>query len=88
MLISAPILTLPVGPGGFTVYCDASGVGLGCVLMQHGRVISYASRQLRDHERSYPTHDLEVSRCGVCTQALEALSFMVIEWRFILITRA
>ncbi|MFG1569954.1 ribonuclease H family protein [Staphylococcus aureus] len=60
-LISAPILTLPVGPGGFTVYCDASGKGLGCVLMQHGKVVAYASRQLRDHEKNYPTHDLELA---------------------------
>lgn len=48
-LISVPILTLPVGSRGFTVYYDASGKGLGCVLMQHGRVIIYASRQLQDH---------------------------------------
>jgi hypothetical protein len=42
----------------FDVYCDVSGTGLGCVLMQEGRVISYSSRQLRCHEESYPTHDL------------------------------
>ena len=45
---------------GFTVYCDASKDGLGCVLMQEGRVIAYASRQLRRHELNYPTHDLEL----------------------------
>ena len=39
--------------------CDASRVGLGCVLMQHGRVIAYASRQLKQHEQNYPTYDLE-----------------------------
>jgi hypothetical protein len=42
----------------FDVYCDASGTGLGCVLMQEGRVISYSSQQLRCHEEHYPTHDL------------------------------
>jgi hypothetical protein len=45
----------------FDVYCDASCSGLGCVLMQEGRVIAYASRQLRWHEEHYPTHDLELA---------------------------
>ena len=60
-LTSAPVLTLPIGAGNFTVYCDASRVGLGCVLMQQGKVITYASRQLRKHEVNYPTHDLEMA---------------------------
>ncbi|KAJ6797354.1 uncharacterized protein M6B38_216750 [Iris pallida] len=60
-LISAPILALPSGSGGYEIYSDASGKGLGCVLMQHGRVIAYASRQLKTHERNYPTHDLELA---------------------------
>ena len=42
------------------MYCDASHVGLGCVLMQHGKVIAYASRKLKTHEKNYPTHDLEL----------------------------
>jgi hypothetical protein len=45
----------------FDIYCDASGTGLGCVLMQEGRVISYSSRQLRCHEEHYPTQDLELA---------------------------
>ncbi|RVW81235.1 Transposon Ty3-G Gag-Pol polyprotein [Vitis vinifera] len=45
----------------FTIYCDASTVGLGCVLMQQGKVVAYASRQLKQHERNYPTHDLELA---------------------------
>ena len=50
-LTSAPILTLPEGTKGFVVYCDASRVGLGCVLMQHVKVVDYACRQLKVHER-------------------------------------
>jgi hypothetical protein len=46
---------------GFDVYCDASHLGLGCVLMQEGKVVAYASRQLRKHEKNYPTHDLELA---------------------------
>ena len=60
-LTSATVLTLPSGSEGFVVYCDASRQGLGCVLMQHERVIAYASRQLRKHEQNYPTHDLELA---------------------------
>ena len=60
-LTSAPILTLPEGNDYFVVYCDASHMGLGCVLMQHGKVIAYASRQLKTHEKNYPTHDLELA---------------------------
>ena len=50
LLTSAPVLTLPSGDEGYTVYCDASRVGLGCVLMQNGKVIAYASRQLKKHD--------------------------------------
>ncbi|GJY26750.1 putative reverse transcriptase domain-containing protein [Tanacetum coccineum] len=52
--------TLPDGPEDFVVYCDASGLRLGCVLMQRGKVIAYASRQLKIHEKNYTTHDLEL----------------------------
>ena len=60
-LTSTPILTLPSGQDGYTVYCDASRQGLGCVLMQYENVIAYASRQLKKHEPNYPTHDLEMA---------------------------
>ena len=60
-LTKAPVLTLPNGEDKFTVYCDASRVGLGCVLMQNGRVVAYASRQLKKHEQNYPTHNLEMA---------------------------
>ncbi|GJW16616.1 putative reverse transcriptase domain-containing protein, partial [Tanacetum coccineum] len=57
---NAPVLTLLDGPEDFVVYCDASRLGLGCVLMQRGKVIAYASRQLKIHEKNYTTHDLEL----------------------------
>nr|GEV13330.1 putative reverse transcriptase domain-containing protein [Tanacetum cinerariifolium] len=59
-LCSAPILALPEGSEDFIVYCDASIKGLGVVLMQRKKVISYASRQLKIHEKNYATHDLEL----------------------------
>ncbi|KAD3066853.1 hypothetical protein E3N88_34733 [Mikania micrantha] len=59
-LCNALILTLPEGTDNFTVYCDASRQGLGCVLMQKDKVIAYASRQLKVHEKNYTTHDLEL----------------------------
>jgi hypothetical protein len=55
------VLIMPDIHKGFDVYCDASHLGLGCVLMQEGKVIAYASRQLRKHEKNYPTHDLELA---------------------------
>ncbi|WVZ52488.1 hypothetical protein U9M48_003542 [Paspalum notatum var. saurae] len=60
LLTSAPVLAQPDITKPFDVYCDASGSGLGCVLMQEGRLIAYASCQLRKHEVNYPTHDLEL----------------------------
>ncbi|KAI3505957.1 hypothetical protein L1887_28299 [Cichorium endivia] len=59
-LCEAPVLTLPEGMEDMVVYCDASITGLGAVLMQRGKVIAYASRQLKPHEANYPTHDLEL----------------------------
>ncbi|GKA86289.1 putative reverse transcriptase domain-containing protein, partial [Tanacetum coccineum] len=59
-LCNAPVLALLDGPEDFVVYCDASGLGLGCVLMQRGKVIAYASRQLKIHKKNYTTHDLEL----------------------------
>nr|GFA61064.1 retrotransposon protein, putative, Ty3-gypsy subclass [Tanacetum cinerariifolium] len=60
-LVSALVLTLPSGSGRFQIYSDASKKGLGCVLMQHGKVIAYASRQLKPYKVNYPTRDLELA---------------------------
>nr|GEU54671.1 putative reverse transcriptase domain-containing protein [Tanacetum cinerariifolium] len=67
-LCNAPVLALPDGPKDFVVYCDASGLRLGCVLMQRGKVMAYASRQLKIYEKNYTTHDLEL---GVVVFALK-----------------
>jgi hypothetical protein len=67
-LTTAPILVMPDIYKGFDVYCDASHLELGCVLMQEGKVIAYASGQLRKHEKNYPTHDLLLA---VVVQALK-----------------
>jgi hypothetical protein len=60
-LTTAPVLAQPDVSKPFEIYCDASGIGLGCMLMQDNRVIAYASRALRTHEQNYPTHDLELT---------------------------
>ena len=60
-LTTAPVLTLPDIHIDFVVFCDASRQGLGCVLLQDGKVVAYASRQLKVHEKNYPTHDLELA---------------------------
>ncbi|GJU40229.1 putative reverse transcriptase domain-containing protein [Tanacetum coccineum] len=70
-LCSAPILALPEGSENFIAYCDASKKGLGAMLMQREKVIAYASRQLKIHEKNYTTHDLE----------LEAVVFALKIWR-------
>ncbi|GJZ94271.1 putative reverse transcriptase domain-containing protein [Tanacetum coccineum] len=59
-LCNAHILALSDRSVYFVVYCDTSGIGLGCVLMHRGKVIAYASRQLKIHENNYTTHDLEL----------------------------
>ncbi|GAU51606.1 hypothetical protein TSUD_414380 [Trifolium subterraneum] len=60
-LTTVPVLILPDAKESFVVYCDASKLGLGGVLMQKGKVVAYASRQLKVHERNYPTYDLELA---------------------------
>lgn len=59
-LTSTPTLIIPTDNGGFVVYSDASHHGLGCVVMQHGKVITYTSRKLRPYNLSYPIHDLQL----------------------------
>ena len=61
-LTSAPVLAIPDGLDDFVVYCDASRVVLGCVLKKYGKVIAYASRQLKPYEKNYPTHDLVLQK--------------------------
>jgi hypothetical protein len=70
----------------FDIYCDASQQGLGCVLMQDGQVVSYASRQLRKHEEKYPTHDLELAAV-VHAQRYGGPTSSVIDVRYTVTTR-
>ena len=70
-LTSAPILIVLKKGQRYTMYCDASKDRLGCVLMQSERVMAYGSRQLKNHEQSYPTHDIE----------LAAIVFALKDWR-------
>nr|GFD24218.1 putative reverse transcriptase domain-containing protein [Tanacetum cinerariifolium] len=69
-LVSTPVLTLPSGLGGFQIYSDASKKGLGCVLMQHGKVIAYASIQLKPYE-------YHPSKANVVADALSRKSGMI-----------
>src|ERR1044072_9337457 len=73
-LTTSPVLVLPQPGEPYEVYCDASLHGLGCVLMQHRKAVAYASRQLKNHELNYPTHDLE----------LESVVFALKIWRHLL----
>ena len=59
-MTSTHVLIIPERGAGYTLYCDASRDGLGCVLMQNGWVVAYGSRQPKTHEKNYPTHDLEL----------------------------
>ena len=59
-LETIPILTISEEEDGFIIYCEASGQGLGVALMRYGRVILYASYQLKDFEKNHRTHDLEL----------------------------
>ena len=61
ILVEALVLTQPTPGREYVMYSDASRIGLGCVLMQDGKVVAYASRQLKLHEQNYPTHDLELA---------------------------
>ena len=60
-LTTTPILTLLEGSNGYIIYCDASKVGLGCVLMERDKFIAYASRQLKVHDKNYTSHDLDLA---------------------------
>ena len=74
MLVEAPVLTQLTPSKEYTLYNDASRIGLGCVLMQDGKVVAYASRQFKPHEQNYVTHDLE----------LAAVVFALKIWRYYL----
>ena len=60
-LTSVPLLILPNSVDMFTLYIDTSRIGIGSVLMQNGKVVTYSSRQLKEQEKNYPTHDLELA---------------------------
>jgi hypothetical protein len=74
LLTTTPVLAQPDTTKPFDVYSDASSTGLGSVLMQEGRVISYSSRQLRCHEEHYPTHDLEFTAIVMALRTWHHLS--------------
>ena len=61
ILVEAPVLIQPTSGRDYTMYSDASRIGLGCVLIHDGKVVAYASRRLKPHEQNYPTHDLELA---------------------------
>ncbi|GKA58833.1 putative reverse transcriptase domain-containing protein, partial [Tanacetum coccineum] len=76
-LCNVPVLALPDGPEDFMVYYDASCQGLGCVLMQKGKVIAYASQQLKIHEKNYTTHDLELAAQNEASEVVNAPAEML-----------
>ena len=61
ILVETTVLIQPTSGRDYTMYSDASRKGLGCILMQNGKVVAYASRQLKSHEQNYPTHDLKLA---------------------------
>jgi hypothetical protein len=77
-LTIAPVLVMPGMEKPFSIFCVASGEGLGCVLMQDGTVVAYASWQLRKHEEHYPTPDLELA---IVVHALKIWSYYLMERR-------
>ena len=66
ILVEAPVLTQPTPGREYAMYSDASRIGLRCVLMQDGKVVAYASRQMKPHDQNYPTHDLELAAVVFC----------------------
>ena len=73
MLLEATILKQPTSGKEYTLYNDTSGIGLGCVLMQDGKVVAYASKQLKPYEQNYPTHGLELVCGSVCFENMATL---------------
>ena len=78
-LTSASILIIPESGQRYTMYYDAFKDGLGCVLMQSERVVAYGSRQLKNHEKSYPTHDMELASIVF---ALKVWLHYLYDWQF------
>ena len=76
-LTKAPVITQPTYGKEYVIFSDASLNGLGCVFMLEGKVVAYTSRQLKSHEKNYPTHDLEFGRHCVRIENMETLSL----WR-------
>ena len=79
-LTEAPVLTQLACGKEFAIFSDASLNVLGCVLMQEGKVVAYDSRQLKPHEKNYPSHDLELAAIFFCIENLETL----LVWRKVL----
>jgi hypothetical protein len=75
-LTMTPILTMLDMEKSFLIYCDASGQGLGCVLMQDGHVVAYASRQLRKHKEKYQTNDMELAAILMLLQPWKSELFL------------